>query len=248
MRLLVACEFSGIVRDAFAAKGWDAWSCDLLPSERTGQHIQDDVFNHLDEDWDVLIFFWPCTWSTRSGAGWLFRKPKKPNPKILYLEDRRKAMIESANQFRRLLDCNIPFRCGENPQPYIEALRIMGQWTQKIQPWQFGHGECKGTCLWLRGLPNLEPTHRKDDLFALPEPLERQQRLHKLPPSPHRWKERSRTYTGIAAAMADQWTKFLSPASALSDAHGMLTIPAATDSACGGPTEGGGRRHLLAGD
>lgn len=205
MKVLIACEFSGIVRDEFIKKGHDAVSCDLLPSERPGPHIQDDVFNHLGDGWDMLLFFWPCTYATRSGARWLFGKPKKPNPKILYLEERRVAMIDFANKFRRLLDCGIPKRCGENPMPYSAARKIMGEWTQAINPWQFGHGERKLTCLWLRGLPKLEPTHRKDDLFALPEPPEREARIHRMSRSEFRARERSRTYIGIAKAMAEQW-------------------------------------------
>lgn len=206
MRVLVACEFSGIVRDAFAARGHDAWSCDLEPSERLGNHIQDDVFNHLDRGWDMLLFFWPCTWSTRSGARWLYGKPLKPNPKILYLEERRQKMIWAAQQFRRLLDYDaIPKRCGENPRPYKDAGAIMGPWTQSVQPWMFGDGEVKETCLWLRGLPALEPSHRRDDLFALPEPSGRVARVHMMAKSERRSKERSRTYQGIANAMANQW-------------------------------------------
>ena len=206
MKVLVACEFSGIVRDAFSARGHDACSCDLLATEKPGNHIQDDVFKHLDEGWDMMLFFWPCTWSTRSGARWLFSKPLKPNPRILYLEERRKAMIWAAESFRRLLDYSgIPKRCGENPRPYKDAGKIMGPWTQSVQPWMFGQGECKETCLWLRGLPELERTHRREDLFALPEPIERVARVHTMPKSEHRAKERSRTYQGIADAMARQW-------------------------------------------
>jgi len=242
MRVLIACEFSGIVRDEFAKRGHDAWSCDLIPSEREGKHIQGDVFNWLtgkpkfvewetgewhygsgkndpgcpakdgkfipnpEEPWDMMLFFWPCTWSTRSGARWLFAKPKKPNPKILYMEERRTAMIDMAHKFRRLLDYDkIPRRCGENPRPYKDALAIMGPWTQSVQPWMFGDGECKETCLWLRGLPKLEPTHRRDDLFALPEPIERRKTIHQMRPSPTRQQDRSRTWPGIAKAMAEQW-------------------------------------------
>ena len=206
MKVLIACEFSGIVREAFREQGHNAWSCDLLPTEIPGNHIQDDVFNHLDEGWDMMLFFWPCTWSTRSGARWLFEKPAKPDPNILYLEDRRKAMIAAANQFRRLLDYDaIPMRCGENPRPYRTAHQIMGPWTQSVQPWMFGHGECKETCLWLRGLKKLDPTHRRDDLFSQQEPIERIARVHKMPKSKNRSKERSKTYTGIGSAMAKQW-------------------------------------------
>jgi hypothetical protein len=206
MRVLVACEFSGVVRDAFAARGHDAWSCDLLPTERPGQHIQADVFTILDQDWDMMLFFWPCTWSTRSGARWLFQRPPKPKPGILYLEERRVAMVNSAHQFRCLLDFSaIPKRCGENPMPYVVPRKIMGEWSQTVQPWNFGHGEVKQTCLWLRGLKPLEPTHRRDDLFCLQEPLEREARIHKMKPGPRRSHDRSLTFQGLADAMAAQW-------------------------------------------
>ena len=210
-RVLVACEFSGIVRDAFSARGWDAWSCDLEPSEKPGNHIQDDVFKHLDDGWEMLVFFWPCTWATRSGARWLYSRPLKPKPNVLYMEERRVAMIDMAHKFRRLLDCKIPLRAGENPLPYVTARKIMGEWSQIIQPWMFGHGECKQTCLWLRGLPPLQPTHRRDDLFSLPEPAEREARIHRMAKGPNRSKDRSRTYTGVAEAMADQWTRAARP-------------------------------------
>ncbi len=205
MRVLVACEESATVREAFARRGHDAWSCDLLPSRVPGKHIHGDVFDHLDEDWDMLIFFWPCTWATRSGARWLFSKPKNPKPDKLYMEERRAAMMDMARKFRLLLDCGIPKKCGDNPVPYRDARAIMGEWTQKIQPFNFGHGEVKGTCLWLRNLPPLLPTHRKDDLFALPEPVERENRIHKMRPGPNHSRDRSVTYQGVAEAMAEQW-------------------------------------------
>lgn len=204
LRVLVACEFSGIVRDAFAARGHDAWSCDLLPSERPGQHIEADVFTVLDRGWDLMIFHWPCTYLARSGAGWLYNTPKRPRPEILYGEARRRAMIESAHNFRALLNADIPRICGENPAPYRDAAKIMGKYSQRIQPYQFGHAERKATCLWLKGLPPLWPTK----VVSLPKERNQAQRLHYMPPSPERTKERSRSYEGIAEAMAVQWSWF----------------------------------------
>lgn len=203
MRILVACEFSGIVRDAFRTRGHDAWSCDLLPTEREGPHLQCNVFTVLDQGWDLMIFHWPCTYLTRAGAGWLYNVPKKPKAGTLFGEARRQAMIESANNFKRLLNAPVPRICGENPIPYRDAMAIMGRYTQKIQPYEFGHPERKATCLWLRNLPELKPTQ----IVTLPEKRSEAQRLHHLPPSNDRWKLRSITFQGIANGMAEQWGK-----------------------------------------
>lgn len=208
MNVLIACEFSGIVRDAFAAKGHNAWSCDLLPSEREGNHIQGNVFDHLKcvpfqpqfTPWDLLIFHWPCTLLCNSGVRWLY------GGKGTVRDEKRFAlMYESAFNFKRLLDCGIPRICGENPIPHHFASQIMGQWTQKIQPWQFGHPESKATCLWLKNLPNLTPSN---DVKADYEKCHKAigQRIWYESPGPNRWKNRSRTFTGIAQAMADQWS------------------------------------------
>lgn len=201
MRVLVACEFSGIVRDAFIARGHDAWSCDLLPTERPGQHLQCDVFSILDQGWDLMVFHWPCTYLTRAGAGWLFNVPKQPKAGTLFGEARRQAMIESANNFKRLMNASILRICGENPIPYRDARLIMGEYNQQVQPYEFGHPEQKATCLWLKNLPPLMATM----MVPLPRERSKAQRLHHLPPSPTRAQERSRTYQGIAEAMADQW-------------------------------------------
>lgn len=201
MRVLVACEFSGVVRDAFLSQGHDAWSCDLLPSEAPGPHMQCDIFKVLDRDWDLMIFHWPCTYLTRAQAGWFFNWPKKPKPHILYGPLRYQAMLDSARNFRRLLESDIPRIGGENPIPYKKAREIMGDYTQRIQPYEFGHPERKATCLWLKNLPPLVAT----DIVPLPEKKSEAQRLHHLSPSPNRWKERSRTFIGIANAMAEQW-------------------------------------------
>lgn len=204
MRVLIACEFSGIVRDAFRRRGHDAWSCDLLPTERKGQHLQCDVLSILDDGWDMLLFFWPCTLLTRSGCRWLFETPRKPRPGILYGKPRRAGMMQSAKTFRRLLDCSIPKIAGENPRPYPAAKKIMGEESQVIQPWQFGVPENKATCLWLRGLPLLEPTKNVRSKMKR-RPVHLANRVHHANPGPNRWKERSRTLPEIAEAMAQQW-------------------------------------------
>jgi len=207
MKVLIACEFSGIVRDAFIAKGHIAYSCDLLPSERPGPHYQGDVFDILDGYypghggspyfWDLMIFHWPCTYMLLSGVRWFTTIPKKPNPKKLYGKARYQQMVKDANTFKYLLDCPVPKVCGENPTMcgYAQDI-IKTRWAQHIQPWQFGHGETKATYLWLKGLPPLAPTN----IVA-----GREHRIHKMAPGPEREKERSRTYQGIATAMAEQW-------------------------------------------
>ena len=189
MKVLIACEFSGIVRDAFAKSGHDAWSCDLLPTEKPGNHIQGDIFFFLVKEWknfDLLIFHWTCTYLCNSGVRWLHEQ-----------DGRFDLMKEHAQKFNWLLNNNIPKIAGENPIPHKYALEIIGRkYDQIIQPWQFGHGETKATCLWLKGLPKLKPKNIVSG---------REQRIWKLPPSKDRWKERSRTYPGIAKAMAEQW-------------------------------------------
>jgi hypothetical protein len=180
MRILVACEFSGIVRDAFIARGHDAWSCDLLPTENPGPHLEDDVMLFINDGWDMMIAHPPCTHLAVSGARWFKEK---------------KEQQEWALEFVRLLmDAPIPKIAIENPVSIIST-RIRKP-DQIIQPWMFGHGEVKATCLWLKGLPCLLPTHLVDGRVA---------RVHRMPPGPDRWKERSRTFQGIANAMADQW-------------------------------------------
>lgn len=182
MKVLVACEFSGIVRDAFRNKGHDAWSCDLLECEKGHDfHYQCDVRRVLGgEAWDLMIAHPPCTHLAVSGARWF--KDKK---------DEQNASLEFV---RFLLDAHVPRIALENPVSIISS-RIRRP-DQIIQPWMFGHGETKATCLWLRGLPKLLPTNVVDG---------RSDRIHRLPPGPDRWKERSRTYQGIADAMAEQW-------------------------------------------
>ncbi len=190
MRVLIACEFSGIVRDAFAKRGHQAYSCDLLPSERPGNHIQVDVFQIINDGWDLMIAHPPCTRLANSGARWLHERN-------LWFE-----MIEAGLFFNALLDADIPKIAVENPIQHKLARSMIRKYDQIIQPWQFGHGETKATCLWLKGLPKLEPT----DIIT-----GREQRIHEMPPSPTRWMDRSRTYQGIADAMAEQWGELLRP-------------------------------------
>ena len=182
MRVLIACEYSGTVRDAFRAQGHDAMSCDLLPTDKPGPHYQGDVFDIIDEGWDLMIAHPPCTHLAVSGARHFAAKQA----------DGRQA--DALFFVHRLLDAPISRICLENPVSIISS-RIRKP-DQIIQPWQFGHGETKTTCLWLKGLPKLIPT----DIVQ-----GRADRIHKMPPSPDRWKLRSTTYQGIADAMAKQW-------------------------------------------
>ncbi len=193
-RVLVACEYSGTVRDAFAALGWDAWSCDLLPTDGPGNHIQGDVLSILDDGWDLMIAHPPCTYLNRAGWHWV----NKPDCATLPLkgEPRRMASVEAAKFFMTLLSAPIPKIAIENPRP-ISHVKLPKE-SQVIHPWQHGHGEMKATCLWLKNLPLLTPTN----IVA-----GREQRLFKLPPSKDRWKLRSTTFQGIAAAMASQWSQ-----------------------------------------
>ncbi len=180
MRILVACEFSGIVRDAFIAMGHDAVSCDLLPTEIPGPHIQGNVESILHWGWDLMIAHPPCTHLAVSGARWFKYK----------LDEQGKALMF----VRLLMRANIEKICIENPISIIST-RIKKP-DQIIQPWMFGHGETKATCLWLKNLPLLKPTNIVEG---------REHRIWKMPPSPDRQKLRSKTYPGIANAFASQW-------------------------------------------
>ncbi len=183
MRVLVACEYSGRVRDAFARRGHTAVSCDLLPSDSPhGWHIQGDVLALLDKGWDLMIAHPPCTHLAVSGARHFAAK------KASGVQD------EALDFVRALLTAPIEKIALENPVSIISS-RIRKP-DQTIQPWQFGHGETKATCLWLKGLPKLIPTNVVDG---------RENRVHRMPPSADRWKLRSTTYQGIADAMASQW-------------------------------------------
>ncbi len=207
MRVLVACEFSGVVRDAFRSLGHDAWSCDLLPTERDGPHLQCDVLEVLNQGWDMMIAHPPCTYLTNAGVRHLHDHvvTRAGNHAKVFGKERWGHMRLGASFFNQLRDAPIPRRCIENPIPHGYAREIIGKYTQLIQPWMFGHGETKATCLWLFDLPRLERTHRRDDLFCAAEPNERVPKVHWTPPSVERWKVRSVTYQGIADAMAKQW-------------------------------------------
>lgn len=182
MKVLVACEYSGRVRDAFLARGHDAMSCDLLPTDSPGPHYQGDVRDVLDAGWDLMICHPPCTDLAVSGARHF---PAK-------IADGRQG--RALDFVRLLLNAPIERIALENPVSVISTQ--IRKPTQVIQPWHHGHGETKATCLWLKNLPKLKPTNIVDG---------RSDRIHKMPPSPDRWKLRSTTYAGIAAAMADQW-------------------------------------------
>ena len=180
MKILIACEFSGIVRDAFTERGHEAWSCDLLESERPGNHIRGNVLAQFGQDWDLMIDHPPCTHLAVSGARWFKDKQEEQKEAILF--------------FMALAEAPIPRIAVENPICIMS--RLFRKPDQIVQPWMFGHGETKATCLWLKNLPKLAATDIVEG---------REGRVWKLPPSEHRWKERSRTLPGIAAAMAEQW-------------------------------------------
>lgn len=194
MRILVACEFSGIVREAFRAKGHDAWSCDLLPSEIPGQHIQGDVLEQLAGNWDLMIAHPPCTYLCVSGAAH-FNKP-----------GRKEKQLEALEFIRALLAAPIPRICLENPVGVIStAIRKPDQY---IQPYEHGHEHMKKTGLWLKNLPLLKPSNivGKGEIWVQKNGRTRGSRWHMcLSPSPDRWKIRSRTFPGIARAFAEQW-------------------------------------------
>jgi hypothetical protein len=194
MRVLVACEFSGIVRDAFIALGHDAASCDLLPSETHGPHYQRDVLDLLGtRRFDLMIAHPPCRYLNHAGVRWLYKKGRKVNGRD---PDRWRRMRAAAILFNRLKEAPIKRIAVENSEMHPYAIALCGRPDQIIQPWQFGHGETKATWLQLKNLPPLEPT----DIVEGREP-----RVHYASPGVDRWKERSRTLHGIANAMADQW-------------------------------------------
>lgn len=195
MRVLIGCEYSGVVRQAFEDKGHDAWSADFLPTEgRADRHYQGNVLDVLDEGWDLLIAHPTCTFMANSGAKHLYIGAKKengPDPA------RWEAMREGAEFFLKLWNAKIPKIALENPIMMGHAKRIIGvPQTQIIQPWWFGHGETKATCLWLKGLRKLSATNIVGG---------REARVHRMSPGPDRWKERSRTLPGVATAFAEQW-------------------------------------------
>jgi hypothetical protein len=201
MRVLVACEESQIVAIEFRKLGFDAWSCDLQDCSGgyPEWHIKGDVLNVLNDGWGMMIAHPPCTYLANSGVCWLWNKDKSRN------EERWRKLKEGAEFFRALLNAPIPLIAVENPIPHKYALELIGQkYSQVIQPYQFGHPESKATCFWLKNLPKLMPTKDvKDEWRKLPK--NKAQRLYYLPPSPERSRLRSRTFQGIAEAMAMQW-------------------------------------------
>ena len=182
MKVLIACEFSGIIREAFRKRGHNAWSCDFLTSEISGSHIQDDVLNHLDKSWNLMIAHPPCTYLAVSGARWFKFRMKEQKEALIFVQ--------------KLMDADIPKICIENPVSVISTK--IRKPDQIIQPFMFGHGETKKTCLWLKNLPLLTPTNIVNG---------REGKVWRMAPSPDRWKNRSRTYLGIAEAMAKQWSE-----------------------------------------
>lgn len=196
MRVLVACECSGIVRDAFARRGHDAWSCDIQPTERSGQHIQGDAITAAySQRWDLMIAHPECTFLANSGAKHLYAGMKKENGPS---PERWARMGAAAFFFLTLWRAPIARKCIENPVMLGHPRGLFGMPApmQTIQPWQFGHGETKATCLWLDGLLPLRPTRIVSG---------REQRVFRMAPGPDRKRDRSRTFEGIAEAMADQW-------------------------------------------
>ena len=179
--VLVACEYSGRVRDAFIRNGCEAVSCDLLPTDQPGPHYQGDVFDIINDGWDLMVAHPPCTHLAVSGARWFHKKEKEQK--------------EALDFVRRLMSAPINHIAIENPISVISSK--IRKPDQIIQPWMFGHGETKATCLWLKNLPPLQPTEIVEG---------RENKVHKMPPSEHRWKLRSLTYQGIADAMGDQWS------------------------------------------
>ena len=196
MKVLVACEYSGAVRDTFIAEGHDAMSCDILPTDVPGPHYQGDVLDVLGDGWDLMVGHPPCTFLANSGARWLYQQGTR-----IKVQPRWDGLKDGAEFFRTLWEAPIERVAIENPVMMGWAKEIIGRGspveaTQFVQPWQFGHPETKATGLWLRGLPPLVPTQ----IVA-----GREQRVWRLGPSVDRWKLRSTTYSGIAAAMASQW-------------------------------------------
>lgn len=193
MKVLIACEYSGTVRDAFIRRGHDAMSCDLLPTDSPGPHYQGDVFDIIKDGWDLMIAHPPCTYLTVSANKWMKDQPPRKSGTLVG-DGRRKAREESIVFVMALQNSGIPKIAIENPIGCLST-----RWRkpdQVLQPWMFGHGETKATCLWLTGLPPLTPTNIVNG---------REQRLHYLPKTADRWKIRSKTYQGIADAMAEQW-------------------------------------------
>lgn len=194
MRVLVACEYSGRVRDAFAARGHDAWSCDILPTDAPGNHIQGDALEVVGDGWDLMIAHPPCTRLANSGVRWLHERN-------LWRE-----MVEAADFYLALRNAPVPKKCIENPIMHKYARELLGNVPrQVVQPWWFGEETFKATGYELHGLPELVPTNKLTPPQKGTEDHKRWSWVHMCPPGPDRWKIRSTTPAGIAKAMADQW-------------------------------------------
>jgi len=193
-KILIACEYSGVVRDAFIAKGHTAISCDLLPTDAPGPHYQCDVRDVINDVWDLIVAHPECTYIANSGVCHLYKDAA-----------RWKKLFDACEFFKLFLNNKCPRICIENPIPHKYGVGWIGrEYDQIVQPWMFGHMEQKATCLWLKGLECLEETNNvKTEMMKLPDNI--RQRLHYLPPSPDRWKLRSTTFKGLAQAMAEQW-------------------------------------------
>lgn len=195
-RVLIACSYSGYERDAYRALGHDAYSCDILPAdEPSPYHIQGDVRDLLNEEWDLVSAHPPCTYLANSGVRWLYTEEK-----------RWQHLLEGADFFRLMFQFNTPRLCVENPvqHRWAKLAHGMGEPTQTVQPYHFGHLETKRTAYWLRGLPPLRGTHDVEaEMRALPK--SETHKVHLAPPGPDRWKFRSTAFKGIADAMAAQW-------------------------------------------
>jgi hypothetical protein len=195
MKVLIACEFSGIVREAFKKKGHDAWSCDLLDTEIQGQHYKGDVLQILNDGWDLMIAHPPCTYIANSGVRWLFEKP-----------GRWQQLEEACLFFKKLLNAPINKICIENPLPHKWGLEKIGKkYTQKIQPYYFGDKQKKTTCLWLKNLPLLISTTPELNPPKNKEDVKKWEMIWRMAPGKNQSKNRSRTFQGIADAMANQW-------------------------------------------
>lgn len=214
LKVLVGLECSGIIRDAFEAKGHDAWSCDLKPSERPGNHIQADIFTVLYEGWDLFIGHPVCKFLALSGSQWYWHPEDKGLPKALrrphpLYPDRRKAQQDGIDFFKKLWQANIPKICLENPKPLHSLVAQVANYTQIIQPWQFGDSFQKETCLWLKNLPRLKPTNIVDKgEFIITRGGKKLPKWYSDAKTSNKEKtqsERSRTFPGIAKAMADSW-------------------------------------------
>lgn len=197
MKILVGCEMSGVVRDSFLARGHDAVSCDLLPSERPGPHIQGDIFSVINDGWDMALFFPPCTYLCVSGNRWFKAEYRAKFP------TREQDRVEAIDFFLALANCNIPKICIENPVGIMS--KIYRKPDQIIQPFMFGHTEAKKTCLWLKNLPKLQPTNIVEPEYQLLHNGKRIDKKYSNCPKKDRGLLRSRTFQGIADAFAETW-------------------------------------------